>query len=313
MGWRDKMSRRKSVEGATADFEFDYFSEEQGARFRGLVRRAFAELGIEATVYSGHVESADGVQYGLHNVAAACHNSADQDWDRLIRHHVETIVRAMSEGDSFEGLTDEEVLRRTYVRVSGRSTLPADAALSYGRVIADDLLELFALDCPETVALFNTDHVRRLGADALRTAGLANLIAEPIDEFERVGSDDGGWFGVVLGNSVHTASKLLVLDDVLRRTIGDADAPHGVLVCVPNRHQLAFHVIRDASVVPSLQMMARFAAMGFSDGVGAISPYVFWRRAGELTQLSFGDDDGRLQIRVGPEFGAVLEAVTVGD
>jgi hypothetical protein len=309
MGWREKLTRPKASLGGTADLEFDYFTVEQGARFRALVRRAFSEEGIEGTVYSDHVES-DGRQYGLHNLAAACHGARDREWDQIVRKHVAAIVRATDGPSEFDELTDEEVLSRTYVRVMGRSTVPDGDAWSYARVLAGDLIELFALDCPETVALFNTEHVERFGVDALRAAGLANVMAEPIQTVERLGVEgESANLHVVLGDSVYTASKLLTMADVLRRTVGDPAPTHGALVCVPNRHQLAFHVIGDLTVVPSLQAMVGFAADGYSDGVGAVSPFVFWWRAGELAQLSFADDDGRLRVEVSAEFAAVLEAV----
>jgi hypothetical protein len=309
VGWRDRFSRDKTGLDATADPEFDYFTAAQGARLRAMVRRAFAEQGVEVTAYAGHVESSDGCEYGLHNVAASCHHAAGREWDDIVRAHVTTVLRASTGPSEFDGLSDAEVLSRTFVRVMGRTTLPDADWRSYAQVLADDLVEIFALDCPETVALFNTDHVQRFGVDALRTAGLANLLAEPIDDFQQLTLDGGASFGVVLGDSVFTASKLLTMTDVLVRTMGDSDAPHGVVACVPNRHQLAFHVVRDSSVVPSLQAMVGFAANGFSDGVGAVSPFAYWWRAGQITQLSFGDDDGRLRVEIGPEFAAVLESV----
>jgi hypothetical protein len=76
---------------------------------------------------------------------------------------------------------------------------------------------------------------------------------------------------------------------------------------MPFRHQLAFHVLRDASVVPALQTLVGFAANGYSDGVGPLSPFVYWWREGELRQLSHADADGALRVEVDAEFGAVLE------
>lgn len=61
---------------------------------------------------------------------------------------------------------------------------------------------------------------------------------------------DGSHFDVLTGGSYFIASLALVLDEVVRRYTKDAPAPDGILVTLPHRHQLAFHVIRDRSVAP---------------------------------------------------------------
>ena len=83
---------------------------------------------------------------------------------------------------------------------------------------------------------------------------------------------------------------------------------------MPFRHQLAFHVIRDASVIPNLDAMTSFAAAGYEDTPGAISPYVYWWRGGTLTQLSDREEDGEgLRIVVGDEFQELLERLVAQD
>jgi hypothetical protein len=100
------------------------------------------------------------------------------------------------------------------------------------------------------------------------------------------------------------------VDDVLRRFDGEADAPHGTLLCVPYRHQLAFHVVRDERVLPTIEAMVRFAIAGFDDGVGSVSPHLYYRSAaGGLQQLTTLSDDGNVEVHVEGAFAEALEAV----
>lgn len=295
------------------DPEFGYLTIDQGARLRSLVREAFAERGLEVTLHPGHVESADGGRFGLTNVAANCRASRERDWPKIIRRHVATILRAAERTIDPDQLDEDEVMSHVFVRVVGTSTIPDLAAFGYRRDLGGDLVELLALDFPESVAMLTDDVVDRFGADALRGAGVMNLVCEPFGDYEPVVRRDGTTFGVVLGESVYTASRLLTMDDVLRRTVRSVDAPYGVLVCAPFRHQLAFHVIRDPSVIPAIESMAVFAASGFGDGVGPVSPFLFWSHQGRLQQLSHSTHDGGLRIEVDHEFAEVLTRVGVTD
>jgi hypothetical protein len=91
---------------------------------------------------------------------------------------------------------------------------------------------------------------------------------------------------------------------------GEEPGPYGWLVSVPNRHQVCWHVIKDATVLPVIHGMTVFTGMGFSDSPGPVSPHVYWWSGSEYQQLTQTDDAGQLSIHVGPELGAVLQALT---
>jgi hypothetical protein len=301
--------RDERKDPAEADEEFSFFTAEEGARFRALARQGFAEQGVEAVVHAGYLEAQGGQQYGLHNLAALCYAArrGAKDWPAVIRDHAVAILRATSGPVPFDDVSADEVLAHTYLRVLNADALPNRDAFGYAREVADGLIEVFALDQPDTVVMFRDADAERFGVDELRSAGLTNLLAEPLGEHEVVTGVDDAELHVVMDHSVFTASKVLVLRDVLRRTIGDTATPHGVLVCMPFRHQLAFHVPRDASVVPALRSLIGFAASSYADGVGALSPFVYWWRDGRLRQLSHADAQGALRVTIDPEFSVVLE------
>jgi hypothetical protein len=124
-----------------------------------------------------------------------------------------------------------------------------------------------------------------------------------------VDTPQDGTFTVLIGESVHTASRLLTLDDVLRRATGEADAPNGVLVAVPNRHQLVFHRPHDASLIGAIHGMLQFTVAGHAEGTGAISPHLFWRPpgGGPLEQLTLIDDEGGFCVRIQGPFAEIVE------
>jgi hypothetical protein len=311
LGWR----RRENPEPEGHDEPdpvYGYLSRAQGARLRSLVRHAFAERGVEVTLLPDRVEAAGGGQYGLTNIAAACNASPFKEWPSIIAWHVETVLRALA-APAIAELADDAVLGHVFVRVMGASAVPDLSSFGYRRDLGGDLIELLALDSEDSVSLLQDTDVERFGVDALRGAGLENLLAEPFGSCERIDVAPGATFSCILSDSVYTASRLLTMDDVLRRTTGTAQAPDGTLVCLPNRHQLAFHVLADASVVPVLPAMARFALAGYTDGVGPVSPHLFWQHGGGLHQLSRLEPGGELHIDVANDFAEVLQRLGGAD
>ncbi|MDP9408664.1 MAG: hypothetical protein M3P95_12620 [Actinomycetota bacterium] len=296
------------------DGVFPFLHAGEGRRLRAAVRAAFADRGFETTVLGDHVVSAAGVRFGLHNLAAACHAApgGERDWPATIRAHVAAVLSSTSTPDALERGDREAVLRDVVLRVMGASTLPSVDWLDYARPLGGNLVEVLALDLPDTVHLLGDDDVARFGEDDLRAAGLANLLAQPYDSHEHLRLDGGGDLHVISGNSVYVASRLLVLPDLLRRTVGAGEAvpiPHGLLVSAATRHQLAFHVVRDAGVIPALQALVPTTAQEYAEGVGAVSPWVFWWHEGRFTQLSHDGDGDRLRVEVTSEFAEVLQEV----
>lgn len=295
------------------DPSFTFLSVGEAARLRALTRGAFARRGLELEVHADHLRSDDGTGFGLHTLFALCHAAGrERDWPAIVDEHVARILRARS-GPDVDDLPVEELLEHAFVRVVGTSTLADVGGFGYRRDLAGDLVELLAYDTPDAVVLLPDSVVDRVGAPALRAAGVHNLLLEPFGDVEWL-EDGDVRFGVVAGASVHTASRLLTPDDVLRRACGDVDAPHGTLLSVPYRHQLAFHVVRDARVLPTVEAMVRFTIAGYDDGVGSVSPHLFYRSAdGALQQLTSIEDDGGVAVHVDGAFAAALEAVLPGD
>ncbi|UQA97168.1 hypothetical protein [Streptomyces halobius] len=297
------------------DAEFSFFSEREGGVFRSEVRQAFAEQGLEVTVYAGVVADSAGRQFGLGNLAAVCHRDrrGERSWPTLIRDHVGKVLRTMDGPQPLEILSEDEIRACLYPRVVAQESLPEADSFRYGRQPAPGLREVLALDLPEAVQMLSEDSLADLGEVAeLRIRAMNNLRALPVEGHETVRRGDGSAFEVLLGDSFFTASRVLVLDELVQRIMGTGLTPDGALVAMPFRHQLAFHPIHDAHVIPALQAMAQFAAAGHKDAAGAISPKVYWWRGGEMTPLCEPDGDG-LRVVVDGDFQELLERLVQDD
>ena len=135
---------------------------------------------------------------------------------------------------------------------------------------------------------------------------------EQVDEFVTVTGEGEVSFQVALGQSVYLASKVLILRDVLRRQYGERDYPYGVLVCAPFHQQLAFHPIDGPNVVHAVRSMTGFAAIGFNDSAGPVSPYLYWWTEDRLVQVSKPGPDGGLAFDGTGEFGELVARLTGG-
>jgi hypothetical protein len=303
-------NKQQPDESEPRDETFTFFTTSQAALFRDLVRQGFAEAGLEVTAYADHVVDSSGRVFGLGNVAAECHNDerGERAWREICSRHTDRIVRATDAPSPFDTMTRAELYAATYPRLMPSRDL-RELRVSYAREVADDVREVLNVDLPESVATFLDEHVERFGPLAdLRRAGLANLRTVRFDRHE-VLEHEGGRVDVLLGDSMFVASTLVVFADVLAGLGIPAPGPRGVFVAAPFRHQLAFHVVRDATAIPSLHVMAAFARAGYDDAPGPVSPDVFWWRDGALEKLTVNEPDG-IRIVVGPALTDVLNELT---
>lgn len=305
---RSKLPAGRAVE---TDSAFPFLSRDEAASLRALARAEFARRGVEVLVYDDRLTVMGGAAFGLDNLARACHASGGPEtWSALVRAHAEAVVPALDSAPLSE-LSQQEVAGRAFLRLVDGSQLARRP--DYAREVADGLLEVLALDEPLTVRQLTDHDLEHFDIAALHAAGLAHLVAEPTEALEVFAGTRGEPIHVVEGSSVYTASKLLVLPDLLRKNVGERDYPEGVLVAVPTRHQLMFHPIEDLQALAALQTLASLAATEFAEGVGPLSPHVYWWRDGTLTQLSFPAEDGGVRIEVGEALTGLLERLAPGE
>jgi len=297
-----------------ADADFPFLTVDDAARLRALTRDAFAELGVETHIHGDYLQAADGERFGLRALFVNCQDagSGERARRRTIRDHVAQVVHLRSlPGPS--DLPAEQLLAGATLVVAGQESLRDDAPFDYRRPLGGDLIELLALDSPGCLTYLDDEQVERVGAAALRSAGLERLLTEPFGDLHDLSAPQAGRFTALVGRSVHTAARLLTLDDVLRRATGTGRTPDGVLVAVPNRHQLVFHRPQDAALLGVVHGMLKFTVAGYETGAGPISPHLYWRPPGgsPLEQLTSLDGDV-IRVRIQGHFAEIVERLVGG-
>ncbi|MFI0895513.1 hypothetical protein [Streptomyces sp. NPDC020983] len=205
--------------------------------------------------------------------------------------------------------TAQDPLHGVYLRLVAEESIPAQARDRFGylRPLAPDLLAGIALDTPDEVRVLSDREVALVEWDTLLAAARANLLREPVG-YDTVALP-GGAVLHILGHpeSVFAASKLLVLEEAVRAAGGPAIPDEGVLLVVPNRHNLVFHPLDGPHVAEAVNALAQFGQGAYEDGPGRLSPRVFWWRAGALTSITHFDEAGRVSSIAPPgELMAVM-------
>lgn len=189
----------------------------------------------------------------------------------------------------------EDPLGSVYLRLVAEESIPAEAREQFGylRPLATDLLVGIALDTPESIRVLDDRDVALVDRHVLEAAARTNLLNSPVD-YDTYDLPDGAVLHI-LGHpeSVFAASKLLVFEETVRAADGPAIPAEGVLVVVPNRHNLVFYPLADEHVGEAVNSLAQFAFGAYEDGPGRLSPRVFWWRAGTLTCITAFEPESR--------------------
>jgi hypothetical protein len=298
--------KRKVLQPEPRDDGLDVFTVSQANEFRAVARNAFAEMGLEVEIRSDHAVDSAGRQFGFWNIATQCADAPRRDWPGLVSAHARRVLESMDGPDPFQDLDRGEAARRTYARLYAAESLLSPELFPH-REFAPGIVEALALDLPETVAVFSHENAATLGGfDALRAAGVANLHTLPVERLETIQAAEGSQFTALMGDSVYTASRALLLPALATQLTGEEVSGHGWLFSVPNRHQVVWHVIRDLSIVHAVNGMAHFTVLGFSDAPGPVSPHVYWWNGSQYEQLTHVDDRGNIAVRAGPAFMDML-------
>ncbi|MGW2724128.1 hypothetical protein [Streptomyces sp. NPDC001492] len=192
-------------------------------------------------------------------------------------------------------------LRSVYLRLAAEESIPEEARghFKYLQPLATDLLVGIALDTPNDVRLLSDSDVALVDWDTLAAAARTNLLSEPVN-YDTADLPDGALLHI-LGHpeSVFAASKVLVFEETVRATGGPEIPDEGVLLVVPNRHNLVFYPLADRHVGEAVNALAQFGQGAYEDGPGRLSPRVFWWRDGTLTSITLFDQESRT-MRISP-------------
>jgi hypothetical protein len=244
-----------------------------------------AQQGVTATIESDHLLADTGKIYPLRSLAFRCRETDEAEWPSLLEHCIASLVTADRELAATPPPTaaaDEALLPRLRLRLG-----PGELARRGGvgvREIVPGLSITPVLDYPEYVDLLDAGAYERLGGSLVEEAGRAGLRQEPIDYHETTAGRSGEELHVIGGTSIFTASKILVPGDLARLAGAPHTPPLGMLFCAPQRHLLAFHLIRDKTCFAAAMSLMNFGELQFKEELEwPISPDVYWMRAGMLS------------------------------
>lgn len=309
----------QQIEIKDHDDALPFFTLEEANMFRDLVQKDVAQYGMDLTFHPGHISSSDGGMFGYWNVAQDCRRSPRGQWATIIGAHFAHLKTIDPKGDVFKGMSPAQVKRRLYLKI-----WPDDNHLGtadwypYARRLAPGLQEVIAFYKDRaTLAMRQEDVDRFGGAEHLREVAernLRNLALARRDHREMAEGPNGGSFRILSGLSGFTASRLLVVDRLVSLLFADPEMPHGVLAAIPNRHEVAVHVIRDAGAVASMLGLASFAAEGVSSRPGPISPHVYWVTPGRLEEVFHVGESGPGEgnFRGSAEFVSMMDGLLQG-
>ncbi len=122
------------------------------------------ELGREVTVHPDYLRDDQGSEFGLWNVAAACHGDprGEVAWPLVVAEYIRTLLEDVDHG-SLDGLTSEEVRSRAYVKLFPADILPSREGLSYLQETVPGLVDSLVVDFPGTVRWLRDSEVGRFG------------------------------------------------------------------------------------------------------------------------------------------------------
>ena len=288
------------------DEYLSYFTIVEAREFRRLVEASFANAGHDVTVYIDHVADRRGTTFGLWNIGAFCRGAEPSQWAELIDEHVQ---RVTTPPRGLGALSPSELEASLSLRLVDAGSMPDADHLGYARQVAPGLLEVLAVDLLDSVVPLRRDDLAGLGTlrellergrESLR--GLLagdGVVARPV-------TDAGGPFTAVTSPSFFTASLALILPETVERFTDEVDRGDGVLVAVPDRHQLLYRVIDDPSAAAALDDMFEMARWAFDQSSGPLSPNVFWVRARRWAQVT-SVDEGKPRVWLRGELAGVIE------
>ncbi|MCL3860769.1 hypothetical protein [Actinotalea sp. K2] len=299
--------RRRAVPSdAPADGALPELTVDQAARLASTARQAFAECGVETVIGDGALHGADGNVLGLSNLAQIAAGTPEREWPSLLRRHAQVMVAAqeLPVPQDLDAVRDQ-----VFLRVLPAADLPfpvVDPLMSVG-----DLVGVLSIDYPEHIStLTRAEDIERLGGrDAVHEVAHTNLLGLRADTVTVLGGDDPdqGTVHLSLGGFFN-ASRMFVLDAVLRQDFGLESPSHGVLVAVPNRHVLAVHPLTGIDCVQAVQTLVALAR-GESDRPGGVSPHVYYWRDRRWEQVTRDSDDGSIEVDATGMFGEAMKEI----
>lgn len=287
-----------------ADEHFPFLTTTQADRIRTETRDAFARHGLPTTIFPTHLESGPNINVPLETLARQCANADESEWAELIDRHVAAIVPTAA---GQVRAIDDDLHDHAYLRLMSTDFLVVPEIFQYARPVAEGLIEVIAVDQPETVRFLTDDDVEAVGLASLREIARTNLIRFQVDDYT-ISDIEGAAIHLVAGSSNFHASKALVLPSLLKQNTDIELPPDGLIVGVPSRHHLMIHPIVDGTVRKALDTLSTLVCQFYQEMPGAVSPMLYWWNNGEMTSVNeYDEQTGTVTPTLPDDFTDVLD------
>lgn len=252
--------------------------------------------------------TADGRRFESRPILLDALAAPTQQRAEVIRQHVATLL-SDDDADALDALGVAAALKRAYPRL-----LPANSTLAGGVPtvrVSDSLVAALVLELDRSVrTLSRADFDRLGGSETVTRAAYENLRALALPEPAHVFDGELDYF-VLADDSVHVASLALepaLLCERVNREAGTA----GVLLVAPNRHVVAWHVVRDAAVLSNINALVAFARQHYAAAAYAVSDALLWWDGAHLHDVASWDVSGQIVLSPPRSLGEVLTELING-
>lgn len=248
---------------------------------------------------------------GLQNLAQVCAMSRSRQWPAIVSTHFEHILQTREELARLEAdIADfSRVAPLIKLRVFPEELPDETRFNNVHRVVAPGLLAMVSFDLPNSVASVSRETASRweLSEEQLIRHALENTWETDPAGAVLLEGDDSLPLWALSGESFFSATHALMLEKHL-----PAPAPHGVLVIIPTRHAVVFHVIAGPEAVKAVQKLLGMAFAMHRDGPGSVSPSLYWWRDGCFALLPSFVRNNSLSFHPPDEFAAMLNQLCAG-
>src|SRR5690606_9491757 len=112
--------------------------------------------------------------------------------------------------------------------------------------------------------------IKGRNVEELWTRARANTASASIDERDTFDVGNGTVLTLVTGVSPFLSSRAADVDALLRAVFGERAYPYGVLLGLPNRHQVVLHPLDDARSIEALGIAAQYTDFAHRNAAGSL-------------------------------------------
>lgn len=246
-----------------------------------LVERGYDPVFQDDGSFTVPLTPDDEVVIGLENLAAKVAAADVAEWPEIVRDHLERGLAAYEGGGDD---TSDYGTVRDRLRLVAHDSLylaPEDLSDLVSTKVIGDLWLMLVVDSDDHIQLVWKSDVESW--DVSMTEVYVDALIRTLDDSDpaiEAISDDPSVQLVV--DDIYTATLLFGMERLV-----EEPAPDGILVFIPMRDELVYHVIDGDSVVHVLEALGGIAVDGYETGPYPVSDDAYWWLDGVVTPIPY--------------------------